>query len=143
MAIYQYRNSMNELREVVASMKNPPPEWMLLKDGQLVPQGESQPMRQTGPGDFEFGPDIFRRVYTNPAVSVSRGSEVSHAAQDIPQASRSLPRTHEQGEIVSRFGQSVRKLANGAYATLDGRRIVDSDKARDAHCKETGFVPGD
>ena len=54
--------------------------------------------------------------------------------------SRSLPKTKEQGEVVNRHGHTVRKLKNGHYATMDGRRIVDSTEARKVHLAETGLV---
>lgn len=141
MATYLYENANGEQREIVASMKNPPPEVVHFRpDGSFI---DAHCVQWHSFDKDERPGDIFRRVYTNPAVQISRGAAVAHVGQDIPQASRSLPPTHEQGEIVNRFGTSVRRLASGHYATMDGRRIVDSAKARDAHLKETGCVSDD
>lgn len=68
---------------------------------------------------------------------VKAGGEVKYAG--VPY-SRSLPKTKERGEVVNRFGQQVRKLRNGHYATMAGHRIVDSTAARQAHLGETGLV---
>lgn len=54
--------------------------------------------------------------------------------------SRSMPKTAEKGEVVNRHGHTVRRLKNGHYATMDGRRIVDSTAARKAHLAETGLI---
>jgi hypothetical protein len=149
MPTYEYENAAGERREIVAPMKDAPPAFVLFgTDGtwEACPTFNGVPvpfLRSAEDTTAKASAAIFRRVYTMPAIAIGRGSEVHHAHQPIPQASISLPRTQEQGEIVSRHGHLVRKLKNGAHATLDGRRICDSSKARDAHLRETGCVSDD
>ena len=132
MAEYLYRNSNGDERTIHARMTSPPPETVAFDP-------------DTGHWQASDGnvPGTFRRVYTCASVRASRGSEVNYGDQAIPQASRSLTPTTEDGTVVNRFGRNVRQLSNGHYATLDGRRIVDSPAARDAHMKETGAIAGD
>lgn len=131
MAEYLYRNADNDERTIHARMTSPPPETVT-----FCPDGS---WCASTPGTL----GEYRRVYVCAGAVVKVDASVNHADQDIPQASRSLAKTAEQGTVVNRFGRSVRELSNGHYATLDGRRIVDSPAARDAHMKETGAVACD
>jgi hypothetical protein len=143
MPTYEYENAAGERREIVAPMKDAPPQyvWFDAKGDHHAFEGLAARYEKT---EFEAGEfDVYWRVISMPAIAIGKGSEVFHAHQPIPQASISLPRTQEQGEVVSRHGHLVRRLKNGAHATMDGRRICDTRKARDAHLKETGCVSDD
>lgn len=143
--IYVYKNSAGETREIVASMKNPPPEVLILNsDGSYL-----------GCNTFQIDdPAVYRRDYSNggslPMISTTPDGAVNHAHRKgklpvsgtLPRAYETDPRTGLQrvaGEPVIRNGRRVRLLKSGAYATMDGRRIVDSNHAADLHCAETGY----
>ena len=132
--IYEYENALGERREIVASMKNPPPEVVLFYGDEPTKYLKCI----THPSEI-YGRDIFRRVYTVPQIGrIDPGGAVTHKGS-LPY-SRTLPPTEEKGEIVNRSGHSVRRLKCGAYATMEGRRIIDSKEAGDRHASDAGFV---
>lgn len=129
MAIYEFENRAGEKRAIVASMKNNPPMCVEF----------------TGPGNDDWkpaeedGPHCWYRVIRLGGARVDPGGSIDWGSQKLP-VSMTMPLTTEKGEVVTRFGQQVRKLKNGHYATMNGRRIVDSAAARDAHAAETGMI---
>ena len=127
MAIYEFENKQGEKRSIVASMKNNPPMAVIFTSAtEWIPAEDD-------------GPNVWQRVIRLAGAKVSRGAAIDHGSHRLP-TSMTMPRTNEQGEVVNRFGQQVRKLKNGHYADMQGRRIVDSHAAREAHAKETGMV---
>lgn len=127
--IFDYRNEQTgEVRQVQASSADKLPEWV-----SFDPDGTA---REAHAND----PLAFRRIIGGvQAVRVSRRNDaVSHQNQALP-VSYALPKTMEAGEVVNRWGHPVRKLKNGAYADMNGRRIVDSADAASRHAAETGF----
>lgn len=129
--IYVYENAAGERREIVASMKNPPPEEMLMHPD-LPPhwpltQEESRRI-VFPPGTFEW----FRRVYESPAIVTKDAGPVNYPGQKLP-VSRSLPSDPREGQCATLDGHTVRRHADGSYTTFapgnptkDKRPIVRS-----------------
>lgn len=73
---------------------------------------------------------------------IDPGGAVNHEFQrregKLP-VSLTLPRA-SGGRIVNRFGQTVREIKPGLYATMEGKRIVDSSSAADRHAADCGYV---
>lgn len=140
MAVYEYRNSAGETREIVASMKNPPPERLFFKAGT---NDQKHHLRWTG--WYDAGaldrPDVFTRVYSLPEIGrIDPGGEVKHAHQQgKPPTSVQLPRA-AGGMIVNRNGHQVQEIKPGLYADMQGRRIVDSKESGDRHAADCGYV---
>lgn len=142
MATYVYKNSAGETREIVASMKNPPPEYVYFPDESDIwlPQDEKSGARNYL--DRFWHRFHFRRDYSNslPMVNVALGGGVEHPHQKnrLP-TSVVLPRA-TGGNIVNRGGTNVREIKPGLYATMDGKRIVDSNRSADRHAADCGYV---
>lgn len=125
--IYVYENASGERREIVASMKNPPPEFIhpALPDdtGQAWMECKSH-----GP----MCPDVFRRVYESPNIVTKDAGAVNYPGQKLP-VSRSLPSDPREGQCATLDGHAVRRHADGSYTTFapgnptkDKRPIVRS-----------------
>lgn len=129
MALYEFENSKGEKRAIVTSMKNNPPLCVEF----------------TGPGNDDWKPaeedgeHCWYRVHRLAGARVDPGGAIDWGSGKLP-VSMTMPLTTEKGRVVTRFGQQVRELKNGAYATMEGRRIVDSSRSRDAHARETGMI---
>lgn len=97
----------------------------LIEMERRIDAGETWKGTPKGTGEFQIG-------------RIDPGGAVTHKGP-LPY-SRTLPPTEEKGEIVNRSGHTVRRLKCGAYATMEGRRIIDSKEAGDRHASDAGFV---
>lgn len=79
-----------------------------------------------------------QRGLPNICVRSGGGVEHPHQKNHLP-TSVVLPRA-TGGNIVNRGGTSVREIKPGLYATMDGKRIVDSNRAADRHAADCGYV---
>lgn len=141
--IYVYKNSAGETREIQASMKNPPPEVVMFYHP-YEPTKWTGLSEQEEAGFLADNPSIFRRDYSNggvlPQIDMKPGGEVNHPHQKgKPPTSCQLPYA-EGGKIVNRFGHQCREIKPGLYATMEGRRIIDSKSAGDRHAADCGYV---
>lgn len=116
MALYEYENDAGERQTIQRSMRDAPPLDFTDDDGVR-----------------------WRRVFGRIRGVVSQGGAVKPQANEALPISRSLPLDDREGRIVNRNGHTVREHDDGTYSTLAGERIVDSTRARDRHCKLTGY----
>jgi len=117
MAIYRFYNDAGDCREVVASMKAPPP------------------MEETVDGVRWI------RMIECPGVTIKSDGSVKPLSNGQLPVSRSLPRA-DKSEIVgtTKIGNHVvHELKNGGYCNQVGQRIIDSNRARDRQAKSCGF----
>lgn len=122
--IYEYANAAGERREIVASMKEPPPEILCSADGRLF--ADNGVTEEQCRAYLEYGGDpaaIFRRVYTAGQPPIVKKYGVEYAGQALP-VSRALPLDLTPGTVENRGGHTVLKHADGGYTDLKGRRIV-------------------
>ena len=115
--IYTFYNDIGEVREVVASMKNPPPMEEVIDDIRWV------------------------RFYEIPNVVVKHDGSVKPLGNGQLPVSRSLPRA-DKHDIIGKTdynGHVVCELKGGGYCNEVGQRIIDSKAARDRHAKSTGY----
>lgn len=131
MPLYDFANNRGTVREIRASIHETLPEA-------IVFLGKGQAWRPATADDPTAR--VFRREYATPLTSrVLPGHDVRYAHEKLP-VSMSLPRTREKGRVVSRYGHKVRQLSSGAFATLDGRRIVSDRRSAEAHARDTGYT---
>lgn len=72
--------------------------------------------------------------------SRSTGSAVpSHAFTEGLPVSFTLPVDDRPGTVVRRGGHLVREHGDGTHSTLNGQRIIDSNKAAREACAQTGY----
>lgn len=143
--IYEYENGLGERREIVASMKNPPPEEIYLDgNGNWHPRNKATEREHamTSPHNQQSVRGFYRRVYTVPQIGrIDNGGGVNHEFQraegKLP-VSCTLPLA-DGGKIVTRFGKKVREVAPGLYANMKGQRIVDSKSSADRHAAACGY----
>ena len=140
--IYVYENAAGERREVVASMKSPPPECIGIENPDdptsfwvdwmsTVPKGI--------PGAWDERKK-FRRVYGESiSVAVPKGEGVHHPGQKIP-CSESLPDDPRVGKPDVLYGQQVRRHEDGTYSSLDWRPICHNADAMKRHTERTGHT---
>jgi predicted nucleic acid-binding Zn ribbon protein len=112
---------------------------------ELVPTGRrfaiEAPMTEAPPLRIEEGGKVLVRVFGKVGGIVKKGGSTSHQGAELP-ISHTLPRVSES-EVVGRtkIGKhEVLELRNGQYADVQGRRIVDGNKAASAHAGTTGYT---
>jgi len=134
MAVYEYKNALGEKREIVASMKTPPPMAVqFLEDGSWVEATEP---------DAE---GTFNRVLFAPVVGVRDGQGgVKYRGQAIP-VSQSLPYDDpDRPAVADRLdGHPVKRNTDGTLRTLDDRPIIRNREDRRRYCEALGFTPRD
>lgn len=93
MPTYEYQNDKGELREIVASMKSPPPEAVVFLDEKTwIAMTEGQACEDTG--------SIFRRVWSAPTI------DAGAVRSKYPIVSNTLPH-NLPGCRTDRFGRSI------------------------------------
>lgn len=127
--IVEYQNSKGDVRQILVATMAEAPEWATFN-----PDGDAQ---RADAND----PLAYRRVIsaTQRPITSRANDAVAHRTETLP-VSYALPRTREKGEVVNRWGHQVRKLKNGAYADMNGRRIVANREDAARHSAETGYT---
>lgn len=100
-----------------------------------------RPMKQAPQVVFTDQDGTWMRVWSiaPAAITKTTKSEVNHRGQKLP-VSRSLPPDmREGGTVARRGGHLVREFKDGTACTMDGKRIIDTPKARDRHAKMCGY----
>lgn len=135
MPTYEYKNCRGETREIFGSMKNMPPDYIIVdrrddswQEAAAVNEGHEAAdifARQSGGGNIQIS-------VPNHAVSYKGG----------PPASRSLPRRKVKApgaKIDKLHGQDVVRHRDGGYTTLDGRPIVQNKADARREMRRTGL----
>lgn len=143
MAVYQYRNAEGQDREIVAPMKTPPPEELVIFD-------DGTWMDMSVPVHFEDGDPrydelknktndqrIFRRVY-GAGLEISTPNFVPNANKDGMPVSHAAPR-RKGGEVVKRGGQMVREHKDGSLTNMKGQPIITSNNEARETARRTGM----
>lgn len=130
MPTYTYENAKGERREIVASMKDSPPERIRCLSG----DHRNPQWRAAHKSDRPE--DVFRRVF-EPCRAVSvPDAAVKRTKNGLP-VSRTLPL--QAGGTVKRVGgQTIKVHENGLRTDLNGRVIV-ANKSDVAAVKRLGY----
>lgn len=113
---YEYTTETGERREIFGSMKDPPPE-VIHEDGRE-----------------------WRRLYTVPQAAVKPDVRVRNKGMDLP-VSFSLPtRDTSEGTPTTLYGHSVLQYKDGTHTTMEGERIIDTQRAVDVAKAQTGMT---
>lgn len=131
MAVYEFENeATGQRREVVASMKSPPPEFIYIdREGgwHKVPNLERGAVL------------LYRRLYG--AGLGIRLPEYGLTYKGAP-ASRQLPRRDtKKGQITTLDGHKVVRHKDGGYTLPNGQPLIRNKADRDRECSRTGFRP--
>ena len=150
MATYEYECPANGERfEIIASMKKPPPEWIVLavraNPATGLTVGEWAAAFASDIENAETQPtDLFdmwtvRRVYAGARVMV--GTKMPRHI--IPAEKGALPLSYaasrrKTGTLVNRDGHVVRENADGTHNTPDGIPICDTAENTQKHMDAGG-----
>lgn len=143
MTIYRYRNGAGEERDIVGSMKDPPPEILVIfDDGTYMPPDELKFKDDNDPRLEEIKSKsnderVFKRVYGNTHLMKPPNFVVEPNKDGLP-VSVASPR-RKGGEIVKRGKHTVREHKDGTHTTIHGQPIIDSNEAARRNAKRTGL----
>lgn len=136
---YPYRHPMTgEEREIVCSMRNPPPEEVLIYEDRnwVAAENPDGSRHEFDPADERK--HLYLRVYL-PVASVVKGDDaIVHKGKKGPQhhVSKAMPLEHEPTTLATLHGSTVRfNQERGVYSTLGGERIVRNRRDRAEHLK--------
>lgn len=140
--IYTYANAAGERREIVASMKEPPPEVVeFFPDGSWKDAKAGEFNGQPVYGHVSIGSamPLFHRVYEAPPVHVHGNRGAVDYKNGKPPVSRFLPL--KAGGVPEQWGNmTVRNHGGGIYTDSMGRRIVRNESDAKRHEADTGLV---
>lgn len=126
MAVYEYENRVSgEKREIVASMKSPPPLRIRF--------GEN--------GDWAPAPDgddrgVWFRVWQFSGVVVAHAAGAVRYGDKGPPVSRTLPPNDAPIARKEKVGDAVVNIhTDGTRSDQSKRRIIANRKDSDAHCR--------
>lgn len=141
MACYEYTNQAGERREIVASMKAPPPERVMFKaSGEWMPvptlNGVEMPYRESL-ATASPALEVWTRVYAVGLQVAVPDHAVNHhglpVSKSLPRRKVRLPDGSWAGKPDKLAGHDVLRHKDGGYTTMNGQPIVTNraDAARE------------
>ena len=127
--IYEYRNHKSgQTREILASMRQPPPERVVFDaDGGHAPAADD-------------ADEVWCRVWSVPLTTVREYGIIPHGRHGLP-VSRMLPLKNDNiVHVQERNGTTIRTHADGTRTDSMGRRLIENRADYERAKKTTGAV---